>query len=106
MSKENDISLWKITGDTFDPTKRNSDQHRSYLCVIYNAIYILITQNNNECLSEHDSTPLLEISSFAILNIIRVFWSLFFNPLPDDKILDWSKLKQIADILKCIYNEK
>ena len=24
-----------------------------------------------------------------------------FNPLPDDKILDWSKLKQIADnILK------
>ena len=25
------------------------------------------------------------------------------NPLPDDKILDWSKLKQIADdILKCI----
>ena len=29
------------------------------------------------------------------------------NPLPDDKILDWSKLKQIADdILKCILNEK
>ena len=26
-----------------------------------------------------------------------------FNPLPDNKILDWSKLKQIADdILKCI----
>ena len=26
-----------------------------------------------------------------------------FNLLPDDKILDWSKLKQIADdILKCI----
>ena len=26
-----------------------------------------------------------------------------FNPLPDDKILDWSKLKQIADnILKYI----
>ena len=26
-----------------------------------------------------------------------------FNPLPDDKILDWTKLKQIADdILKCI----
>ena len=24
------------------------------------------------------------------------------NPLPDDKILDWSKLKQVADdILKC-----
>ena len=29
------------------------------------------------------------------------------NPLPDDKILEWSKLKQIADdILKCISNEK
>ena len=28
-------------------------------------------------------------------------------PLPDDKILDWSKLKQIADdILKGIQNEK
>ena len=26
-----------------------------------------------------------------------------FNPRPDDKILDWSKLKQIADdILNCI----
>ena len=31
----------------------------------------------------------------------------FINPLSDEKILDWSKLKQIADnILKCIYNEK
>ena len=30
-----------------------------------------------------------------------------FNSLPDDKILDWSKLKQTADnILKCIQNEK
>ena len=30
-----------------------------------------------------------------------------FNKLPDDKILDWPKLKQIADdILKCILNEK
>ena len=30
-----------------------------------------------------------------------------FNPLPDDKILDRSKLKQIAnDILKCIENGK
>ena len=29
-----------------------------------------------------------------------------FNPLPDDKILDWSKLKQIADdIWKCVLNE-
>ena len=29
------------------------------------------------------------------------------NPLPDDEILDCSKLKQVADdILKCIENEK
>ena len=29
------------------------------------------------------------------------------NPLPDNKILDWSKLKQMADdILKCILNWK
>ena len=28
---------------------------------------------------------------------------LMFHPLPDNKTLDWSKLKQIADnILKCI----
>ena len=32
---------------------------------------------------------------------------MLLNPLPDDNILDWSKLKQIADdILKCIQNEK
>ena len=30
-------------------------------------------------------------------------WYDVYNTLPDDKILDWSKLKQIADnILKCI----
>ena len=28
-------------------------------------------------------------------------------PLPDEKILDWSKLKEVADdILKCIESEK
>ena len=32
---------------------------------------------------------------------------IFVNPLPDDKISDWSKLKQIADnILKYIKNGK
>ena len=34
------------------------------------------------------------------------FFNELFNPLSDDKILDWSKLKQIADILKCIWNMK
>ena len=31
----------------------------------------------------------------------------FIKPLPDNKILGWSELKQIADdILKCVQNEK
>ena len=36
----------------------------------------------------------------------KLFASIFsffhsdFNPLPDEKILDWSKLKQIADIFQ------
>ena len=31
----------------------------------------------------------------------------FINPLPDEKILDWYKLKEIADdILKCNESEK
>ena len=33
----------------------------------------------------------------------NIFYDATINPLPDDKMLDWSKLKQIADyILKCI----
>ena len=33
----------------------------------------------------------------------NIMISLVLNPLPDDKILDWSKLKETADdILKCI----
>ena len=28
----------------------------------------------------------------------------FVNPLPDDKILDWSKLKQIADDILTLYS--
>ena len=41
-------------------------------------------------------------------NIIKTSTlTMFLNPIPDDKILDWSKLKQIADgISKCIYNGK
>ena len=38
---------------------------------------------------------------------LKVTLALPFNPLPDEKILDWSKLKEIADdILKCIESEK
>ena len=44
------------------------------------------------CLLENENK-----SPFLVCN------SYFLNPLPDHKILDWSKLKQIADdILKCI----
>ena len=43
---------------------------------------------------------------FFLANCINIGLSIF-NPLPDDKILDCSNSKQIADdILKCIYNEK
>ena len=38
---------------------------------------------------------------------IRFVTNPIINSLPDDKILHWSKLEQIADdILKCIQNEK
>ena len=37
----------------------------------------------------------------ALSLTIQKLWPI--NPLPDNKILDWSKLEQIADdILKCI----
>ena len=39
---------------------------------------------------------------FICINLEFVVYSCF-NPLPSDKVLDWAKLKQIADdILKCI----
>ena len=39
----------------------------------------------------------------SILSLANIFTSHSpLNPLPDDKILDWSKLKQFADIFKCI----
>ena len=38
-----------------------------------------------------------------LVNCIFAFIHNIFNPLPDDKILDWSELKQVADdFLKCI----
>ena len=43
----------------------------------------------------------------SLLHFIAAMHSHIINPLPDDKVLDWSKLKQIADdILKCILNRK
>ena len=41
------------------------------------------------------------------MKIYRISRESYINPLPDDKILDLFKLKQIADnILKCIENKK
>ena len=36
----------------------------------------------------------------------QVRFQIYINPLTDNKIVDWTKSKQIADnILKCIYNK-
>ena len=49
----------------------------------------------------------LDVSNLKAFPDARLTVALFFNPLPDEKILDWSKLKKIADnILKRIRIEK
>ena len=51
-------------------------------------------QNVNHCAD--DKWAISQTTNFRLL-----------NPLPNDKILDWSKLKQIeANILKCTWNLK
>ena len=51
--------------------------------------------------------PVVETGSWTRDIMIAKLTLNLTNPLPDDKILDWSKLKQIADnFLKCIWNEK
>ena len=46
------------------------------------------------------------LSQGKTLKIVLKTLEKYFNPLPDDRILDWSKLKAFADsILKCIRNE-
>ena len=46
-------------------------------------------------------TPRLDFTDLQHVNCVT--YNHMINPLPDDKILDRSKLKQIADdILKCI----
>ena len=50
---------------------------------------------------------LLFASIFALFCQIDVFGDEKINPLPDDKILDWFRLKEIADnILESIESEK
>ena len=47
-----------------------------------------------------------EGDSKMFMRVAKAYAAYVLCPLPDDKILDWSKLKQIAYILKCISNEK
>ena len=68
----------------------------------------------NKRLSAHNEQILLSLSDFFLycMNWLSISFTISeivfckccqFNPIPDDKILDWSKLKQIADdFLKCI----
>ena len=53
------------------------------------------------CTASTINTLLESLYLFEVSHFVRT--TLTFNPLPDDKNLDWSNLKQIADdILKCI----
>ena len=75
-------------------------------------VYILLTMIANAMYfnpeNEYESAPLLKAGPFRFtLQQVIVFEQCSVkrkpNPLPDDKILDWSKLRPIADnILKCI----
>ena len=53
------------------------------------------------------SNPEAKCNSVDNIGCKRWSSGLFLNSLPDDKILEWSKLKEVAeDIQKCIENEK
>ena len=58
---------------------------------------------SEHCFS-HVLVPNASICNHTLLVSSAVaMYKFFLNPLPDNRILDWSKLKQIAgDILKCI----
>ena len=63
-------------------------------------------KNSVKCQSFNDiKTKKLKKNSVKCqsFNDIKTIYKHQINPLPDNKILDWSKLKQVADdILKCI----
>ena len=64
------------------------------MSVAYYDISTTTTTKKNE---ERETTTIRK-SNWHLLGISQPF-----NPLPDDQILDWSKLKQVADdILKSI----
>ena len=59
------------------------------------SIFVSVRVENTVGKGEMLVTSILNLDQFKILSSV--------NPLPDDKGLDWYKLKQIADnILKCI----
>ena len=54
----------------------------------------------NKCLSlpcENGGTCVPSGTEFSCLCNPSEYGKYILNPLPDDRILDWSKLKQIAD---------
>ena len=55
---------------------------------------------------QHYSKCIYIVQGLNIVLHSHIIMEGVLNPLPDDKILDWSKLKQIADILKRIENEQ
>ena len=64
--------------------------------------YVLSQQKNKDFEVKHASFEQNKVFySKEWEHLYKTF--LCFNPLPDDKILDWSKLKQMEDdILQCI----
>ena len=66
------------------------------------AISLLLQCFSNPCFVQVDTTLDCMVNPFPNNPITTLRIDSVFNPLPDDKILDQSKLKQIADdILKC-----
>ena len=58
-------------------------------------------KSTDPCQAVQSLSSRCRIKLFAFVNTLESYR--LFKPLPDDKILDWSKLKQIEDdISKCI----
>ena len=73
--------------------------------------YTYIKGLNLSCVEENNSTLIVFDKGENVTSIFTFSYNVFntlspfglFNPLPDDKILDWSNFKQTADdISKCI----
>ena len=70
-------------------------------CKISVDIRSFINGNVNRCF--HNLGKVTDKENGRAADFVWFFSLNFFNQLPDNKILNWSKLKQIADdILMCI----